>query len=211
VEEDATSPSANDVTATNSIFKGVGVDVRTLTPSTGPASITVSHCDYALTGISNHGTLHADATDIHTPPIFVNAPTDYREAAGSPTINAGAADTGSDTDLAGLPRVLGSAPDIGAFERAQPPATHGLKVTRTTKHSAHLTVKANPEGLATTVKILASHHHHSTTRSVGTGRTAKKVKLTVKGLKRHTKYQFHAVATNAAGHAHSAKVKAKTR
>jgi hypothetical protein len=47
---------------------------------------------------------------------------DHRPAAGSPMIDAGAADPllGA-TDPAGCPRTLGTAPDIGAYEFADPP------------------------------------------------------------------------------------------
>lgn len=51
------------------------------------------------------------------PPLFVNAAGgDYREAAGSPTIDAGVSDQLGALDLAGNPRVFGTAPDIGAYE-----------------------------------------------------------------------------------------------
>lgn len=53
-------------------------------------------------------------------PLFVDAAGgDYREALGSPTIDAGASDPSIGTlDLAGNPRTLGAAPDIGAYELA---------------------------------------------------------------------------------------------
>ena len=41
---------------------------------------------------------------------------DYREAAGSPTIDAGVTDRSAPLDLDGNARTLGAAPDIGAFE-----------------------------------------------------------------------------------------------
>ena len=54
-------------------------------------------------------------------PLFVNTEAgDFREAAGSPTIDAGLADELGPLDLAGNPRVLGSAPDIGAYEFVPP-------------------------------------------------------------------------------------------
>jgi hypothetical protein len=47
---------------------------------------------------------------------------DYRPAAGSPTIDAGALDAfASSPDPDGRPRVLGAAPDIGAYEYAAAP------------------------------------------------------------------------------------------
>jgi hypothetical protein len=51
------------------------------------------------------------------PPLFVDPENgDFREAAGSPTIDAGIAGLLGPLDLAGNARVLGPAPDIGAFE-----------------------------------------------------------------------------------------------
>jgi hypothetical protein len=57
------------------------------------------------------------------PPLFADAASgDYRPAAGSPTIDAGAVGDGlGPLYLAGRPRVLGSAPDIGAYEFVPPP------------------------------------------------------------------------------------------
>jgi hypothetical protein len=50
-------------------------------------------------------------------PLFVGpAAGDYREAGGSPTIDAGVVDQLGTLDLGGNPRLLGAAPDIGAYE-----------------------------------------------------------------------------------------------
>jgi hypothetical protein len=56
-------------------------------------------------------------------PLFVDAAHgDYREAPGSPTIDAGIADQLGPLDIAGNTRILGAAPDIGAYEFVPPPA-----------------------------------------------------------------------------------------
>jgi hypothetical protein len=56
------------------------------------------------------------------PPIYVDAENgDFREASGSPTIDAGIAGQLGPLDLAGNTRILGAAPDIGAFEFVPPP------------------------------------------------------------------------------------------
>jgi hypothetical protein len=55
-------------------------------------------------------------------PLFADAAAgDYREAAGSPTIDGGVVEAVGDVDLAGGPRILGRAPDIGAFEFSPTP------------------------------------------------------------------------------------------
>lgn len=68
----------------------------------------------------------SSVNDQHTvDPLFVNAAAgDYHQAPGSPTIDAGTSDSlvGA-TDLDNLPRSVGPAPDIGAFEAPLPPDT----------------------------------------------------------------------------------------
>lgn len=52
------------------------------------------------------------------PDAFVDAVADdYRLSPGSPAIDAGTAEAQEDTDRAGVPRLSGKAPDVGAFER----------------------------------------------------------------------------------------------
>ena len=64
----------------------------------------------------------AGAGNQTAPPLFVDgAAGDYREAPGSPTIDAGSPTGIGPLDLAGNPRALGPAPDIGAFEFVPPP------------------------------------------------------------------------------------------
>jgi hypothetical protein len=64
-----------------------------------------------------------DVGNQSAPPLFVNAAAgDFREAAGSPTIDAGQARELGTFDLSGTPRSLGEGPDIGAYE-AVPAAT----------------------------------------------------------------------------------------
>jgi hypothetical protein len=67
--------------------------------------------------------LAAGAGNQSAEPVFADA--DYRPAAGSPTIDAGALDAfATSPDPDGRPRTLGAAPDIGAYEFA-PGATAG--------------------------------------------------------------------------------------
>ena len=60
-----------------------------------------------------------DVGNQSVPPLFVDAAAgDFREAAGSPTIDAGQDRELGTFDLAGTPRSLGKGPDIGAYEAA---------------------------------------------------------------------------------------------
>jgi hypothetical protein len=66
--------------------------------------------------------LASGASNQSAEPWFLDAAAgDYRPAAGSPTIDAGAVDPLlGGTDPAGCGRTLGAAPDIGAYEYAEP-------------------------------------------------------------------------------------------
>ena len=94
--------------------------------SDGPGNIVVSNSNFDVTGVGRATGSQRSPTSAATrppPPVFVDAANgDYREAAGSPTIDAGIADQLGPLDLAGNTRVLGSAPDIGAYEFVPPPA-----------------------------------------------------------------------------------------
>jgi len=75
----------------------------------GTSSVTYSNTQRGYAGTGN----------INTTPQFVNAASgNYRLQSTSPCINTGSAAAPSlpATDLDGLPRILGSAPDMGAYE-----------------------------------------------------------------------------------------------
>ena len=87
----------------------------------GSASLTMSHSNYdtaSTSGSTAQVTPVASGDNQNFPPVFVNAASgDFHEAATSPTIDAGFADsTTGPTDLDGNPRTAGAAIDIGAFE-----------------------------------------------------------------------------------------------
>lgn len=104
----------------NSIASGEEADLATRPNPWGPASIAVSNSNFDLANAES-GTISGEANQ-STPPLFADAAAgDYREAPGSPTIDAGVADQLGATDLEGNPRTLGAAPDIGAFEYVPPP------------------------------------------------------------------------------------------
>ena len=101
----------------NTIVSGGGIDIETL-GSAASAKVVVSHSNFE----SSKGEGIVDQGGNQTaPPLFRDAATgDYREAAGSPTIDAGTASLLGPTDLEGNPRTVGAAPDIGAFEFVPP-------------------------------------------------------------------------------------------
>jgi hypothetical protein len=101
------------LTLTNSIAEGAS-DLRTEDSVEGTGRIVVSSSNFDSAKAETEGAIGGSANQT-APPLFV-APGDFRPAPGSPTIDAGAPGELGALDLAGNPRVLGPAPDIGAFE-----------------------------------------------------------------------------------------------
>ena len=101
----------------NSIADGAGADLETA--SSG--SIVVSSSNFDKTIPNPPGSITDAGANQTAPPQFIDAANgDYREAAGSPTIDAGTVDQLGPLDLGGSPRIVGAAPDIGAFEFVPP-------------------------------------------------------------------------------------------
>jgi hypothetical protein len=95
----------------NVLVRGKAADIA----GSGPCTAAFSNFRPAFSSGVAPGTGNQSAE-----PIFADG--DYRPAAGSPTIDAGALDAlASSPDPDGRPRTLGSAPDIGAYEYAPPP------------------------------------------------------------------------------------------
>jgi hypothetical protein len=114
------STASHLLDARNVIVAG-GVDIRAFSEPDGPGNVIVANSNFD-TVKADPGTTITDAGGNQTAaPLFVNAAAgDYREAAGSPTIDTGVVDQLGALDFAGNPRVLGAAPDIGAYETALP-------------------------------------------------------------------------------------------
>jgi hypothetical protein len=127
----STEPGAIELDLKNVIARGDETDLRAMGNTHGTTEVAVSNSNFATSKVDAGGAITAGAGDQTAPPLFVNAAGgDYREAAGSPTIDAGVADQLGALDLAGNPRVLGTAPDIGAFEFVPPPAGGGVRTIR---------------------------------------------------------------------------------
>jgi hypothetical protein len=100
-------------TAVNVIAHGTAHDLD-VAATGGSATLNIDHSNYATaTGTTINSTNQQMA-----PPLFVNAAAgDFREAAGSPTIDAGVTDPANGSvDLQGFPRVINGTTDIGAYE-----------------------------------------------------------------------------------------------
>jgi hypothetical protein len=114
-------PASHLLDARNVIASGEGADVRTVNNSNGPGNLVITNSNFD-TPKADPGTTIDAGSNQTAPPLFVNAALgDYREAAGSPTIDAGSTDAQIGTlDFDGSPRSLGLAPDIGAYELVPP-------------------------------------------------------------------------------------------
>jgi hypothetical protein len=109
------------LTLSNSIASGSTFDLRAENSVNGPGVIQVSNSNFDSASATGAASISGPANQ-SAPPAFVDAAAgDYREAPGSPTIDAGSAEGIGPLDLAGNPRLLGTAPDIGAFEFVPPP------------------------------------------------------------------------------------------
>lgn len=117
--------SPADVRVRNTILRGAAFDIALgdSNSGSGGAKLDVDYSNYRPGAYYFGGgpaTLTAGSHNQQSDPVFVNsAAGDYHQAATSPTIDAGIADgaTGAN-DIDGEARLTGSAPDIGADERA---------------------------------------------------------------------------------------------
>jgi hypothetical protein len=123
----SSSGDARTVSATNVIARGTSHDVITGTSGGGTATVTLTNSNYATPDNIGGGTITPVGTNGNqtAAPLFASAVHgDYREAAGSPTIDAGIAAPGIGTlDLDRNPRIWpvceggpAGTPDIGAYE-----------------------------------------------------------------------------------------------
>lgn len=123
-----TSSGTTTLTVSNVIARGTKSDLFVRAGVTGGnATMNVDHSNWVTQSVS--AVAGGTAKLVHTgpnqngataaEPLFVDAPNgDYREAPGSPTIDAGVIDPTANGLLAfgGADRVIGKTTDIGAFE-----------------------------------------------------------------------------------------------
>jgi hypothetical protein len=107
----------------NSILQGTEADLRPSAGAKGPGEILATHDNFDTASPAGEAKVIDGGGNQTAAPLFVNSEGgDYREAPGSPTIDAGLAGELGPLDLGGNPRVLGAAPDIGAYEFVPVPA-----------------------------------------------------------------------------------------
>ncbi len=131
----------------------------------GPSDISTKPGTHAL-NLTDSDFRAADSSgyvdqggNILVAPVFVDASSgDYHEAETSPTIDAGGSDPAlTPTDLDGDPRVMGSAPDMGAYEYGGANETDGGSSTGTQSPEDTSTQLA-PAGAPVPGVSVALHH-----------------------------------------------------
>ena len=197
------------ITLVNVIARAGGEDVFAseqcdLAPDPDPPAIDVH------VGSSNAGELVAAVgAEIHdlggnqtAAPVFANAAGgDFHQLVGSPTIDAGTGPIAAGAlDLDLQPRLLGSAPDIGADEFALAPLAVTGSATTLGRTGATLAGTVDTRGLPTTYRFqygpTTTYGSSTPARSTGSGGA---VSAPVTGLLPGTAYHFRIVAQNAAG------------
>jgi hypothetical protein len=198
----------------NVIARGGANDIFLSQAGGSTLNATIDHSNYAT--LANTGAELTQTNQQTAAPSFVNAAAaDFREAAGSPTIDAGVTDPANGSfDLQGFPRVINGATDIGAYE-FDPFAGVVIATTRSKVKRRKATVQvgcpaASASSCAGTVTLSFSQGKKKLTAgsssfSIQAGATqALKVKISKKAAKRLARRgklatSASATATDAAG------------
>jgi hypothetical protein len=169
---------------------------------------------HAVLNTSNRGTVKtegpggatvAEAGDQTAPPLFVNAAAgDYREAPGSPTIDAGTdSPLNGPFDLEGNPRQIGPHTDIGAYEFLIAPNALTGAASGVGPTTATLNGTVNPNGLASSYHFVygttAAYGSTTGVTSAGSGTSPAAVSATLTGLAPNTTYHYRLLASNSVG------------
>jgi hypothetical protein len=121
IHVEASGGGVNTIDAKNVIAIGDGFDAEADQSTGGSATLAFQHSNYDSTNPLNLATITPPGTGTGNQtaaPLFAGAATgDFHQLAGSPTVNAGAlVDLIGTGDFDGDPRVVGTAPDMGADE-----------------------------------------------------------------------------------------------
>jgi hypothetical protein len=197
-----------NVSVSNAIAHGGFRDIDAYQVKSSSLTVTLDHSNYATLAAESGTSVTAPgtATNQTAPPLFVNAPgDDFREAPGSPTIDAGAIDpVASDTDLNGNPRTIGASTDIGAFEASEAPGLTVGALTALGTSTATVNASVNPNYSAGSYHLEygPSTSYGSSTAILaypGAGLTALPVSFALSNLTSGTTYHYRLVASNAIG------------
>ena len=203
----STGGRSSSATIVNTIMRGVQSDIS-VDQSATAATVSTSHSNFrggAFTHTTGAPTITDDGTSQTGEPLFVNAAgSDFREAAGSPTIDAGANDPANGSaDANAEARTINGTTDIGAFEFLLAPAVAAGSASGVSQTAATITGSVNPNGSSTSYHFeygLTSGYGSSTpTQSAGGGTATAAVSAALTGLAPGTTYHYRLVAANDGG------------
>ena len=192
---------ADTVTIGNTAMEGTAQADLTVAPG---ATGTVGASAYDV--LSGTVTAAGGNVDPGAVPLFRGAG-DFRQASGSPTLNAGSAAqaaAGKTLDLNGNVRTLGASIDIGAYEDVPlPPAVGAPAATVNSASTATVTSTLDTLGGATSYRLEygGGDFAQSTplVRVNGSTAGASPLSYELTGLTGYTTYQYHVVATSDGG------------
>jgi hypothetical protein len=203
----ATSESKATINLVNVIARGGqgGADLKATDVYTGAATISATHSNYGIEFTGGTGDIsNGGGNQLFKAPLFVNAAVgDYRQVAGSPTIDAGVNEPINGAfDFEGDPRQIGTM-DIGADEFLVPPTATTGPAGAVTGQSATLSGSVTANAIATSYHFeygpTAVYGNTTATIGVGTGLSPVAAAATLGGLSPATAYHYRIVATNAGG------------
>jgi hypothetical protein len=182
---------------------GDGIRICTDVPG-GPAEVTATHSNFVTWDVCGNADLIDGGGNQHDPPKFVDAATgDYRQAPGSPTINAGIDQpvTGA-FDVDGDPRRIDTT-DIGADEFVRPVIVSTGPATEIGPNSATLIGNVNEIGVPTSYHFeygpTTAYGSETPAIDLGAEVTELPVAAKIDGLSSGTTYHYRLVGTNKAG------------
>jgi hypothetical protein len=207
IHADASGTSTATLNLVNVIARGGqgGVDLKATTFNGGAATISAAHSNYGTESVAGNGDIsNGGGNQLFKAPLFVNAAAgDYRQAAGSPTIDAGVNEPINGAfDFEGDPRRIGTM-DIGADEFLVPPAATTGPAGAVTGQSATLSGSVIAHGIPTSYHFeygpTPAYGHTTPSTGVGAGLSAVAAAATLGGLSPATAYHYRIVATNSGG------------
>jgi hypothetical protein len=190
----------------NVMARGAGTDLEARTDGSGAqATITATHTNYAshFEGGTNAAIISGGGNQSAFPAWVNGFAGDFRQAAGSPTIDAGLDEPWNGTlDVDGDPRTRGTT-DIGADEFYLAPAATTGAAGAVTDHSATLSGSVTAKGAPTTYRFqygpTTAYGSATPVTAAGLGTAAVVAGATLSGLRPATTYHFRIVATNSGG------------
>jgi hypothetical protein len=191
----------------NSIARGAAADLAFVQGSGTVGSLTYGWSDVrAGSTFLSGGSIVDLGHDVREDPLKIAdlAGGDVHLNSDSALIDAGTADALGGPDLDGNPRVVGSAPDIGADEAYfAPPAAESGDATAIDTSSATIAGVITPAGHATSYRFewgtTTAYGQATGDATAGNGSTAVPVTTALSGLAPDTVYHYRVVATSAFG------------